>query len=470
VSGAFTLSVLQGSVSILAARLTAPATYPVFAPQSHSLPIITGLKSKLEGKLLKNILRLESLRSGIDDLPLICPFSDKLFDVPARTTSISPPNGTFRILTESTIPIARTTYPLSWNEAAKVISETSLPKVLVCGTKGAGKSTFAQFLTNSLLSNGGNVTYLEADPGQPSFSPPGLVALHSLATPLLSPPFIRTGLPDLIRAQHIGNISPRDAPRHYINCIKDLTLHIPEEAPLIINTPGWTKGTGLELLTSLIEVIQPTFLVVITVGGNDSLATSLQPVTSDSHSNLLVIESANSLSPLMSLTAADLRTLGIMSYFHSTGNNTWDFSTHLTAWKPWVVPFTGSNGGIWAVTIQGEDLLLEDIVLAINGTMTAIILVDEDSEEKVDLTSEGISVVIEREAKFMDPKSSRCVGYAIIRGIDVKKGVMYLLTPWDPETAQEGDRVILERGRVNLPIWGMWDRQNRRIGPWLQKT
>ena len=418
---------------------------------------------------MRNILRLDSLvESGIEKLPKICPFSEKLFDAPAKAMSIYPSKASFHILTESTVPIARTTYPLSWEEAVKAILERSSPKVLVCGTKGAGKSTFAQYLANSLLSSG-TVTYLETDPGQPSFSPPGLVSLHSLTAPILSPAFIRTCLNDLIRAQHIGNISPRDNPRHYINCITNLLSHVPFEAPVIINTPGWTKGNGFELLSSLIEIIQPSFVIVVSVRGNDSLATSLQPQVSDAQSHLIVIESGNSIPPPMVLTAADLRTLGIMSYFHSTGTGKWDFGTHLTAWKPCIVNFTGPERGVMAVAIQGEDLLLEDIVLAINGTIVAIILVDEDWEGTVDLTPEGIPILVEREFKFVDPRTSRCVGYAIIRGFDLKAGEMYLLTAWDPVTLRKEERVILERGRVNLPVWGMWDWQNpQALAPWLQ--
>ena len=421
-------------------------------------------------KSLKAIFYLKSCNSGIELLPEVCPFAENLFKPPSNSIIVSLKNPSFHILFDSPIPTARTSYPLSWIEAYDSMAVSPTPKILVCGPKGVGKSTFCQFLVNSLV-HSGTVTYLETDPGQPSFSPPGLVSLHQLTNPIFSPPFIRSGMNDLIRSHHIGNISPRDNPRHYIDCINNLLSHDSGNAPTIINTPGWTKGTGFELLLSLVEIASPDFILVLSNPGNDTLARNLHPLASKLEIDLLLVESANTIPAAVPLTAADLRTLGIMSYFHRVDFDTWDFKTHLTAWKPWVVKFTGSleERGICGIAIQGEELLPEDIVLAINGTMVAIILISTTSDEAISFTLEGIPVLSDREEKFMDPGISRCVGYGVIRGINVKNGWMMLLSPWEPSTLQEGERVVLERGHVSLPVWGMWDHKNPRpLGPWLQ--
>ena len=399
----------------------------------------------------------------------MCPFAENLFQPPSNSITMSPKQPTFHILFESPAPIARTIYPVSWLEGLDTISSKSSPKILICGPKGVGKSTFCQLLVNSFIRHK-SVTYLETDPGQPSFSPPGLVSIHSLTTPILSPPFARSGISNVRRCHHIGNLSPRDNPRHYIDCITDLLSHAPRDAPTIINTPGWTKGTGYELLTSLIDIARPDFIVVLSSPGNDSLARSLHPLASECQSHLLLVESANAIPPPPPLTAADLRTLGIMSYFHRTGKDMWDFATHLTAWKPWIVKFSGEDRGIWAVAIQGEELLLEDILLAINGTMVAINVISATTDEEVSTTAERIPVLINRESKFVNPRTSRCVGYAVIRAIDVSKGWMFLLSPWEPSSVKEDEKIILERGHVNLPVWGIWNSNSpRKFGPWLQR-
>jgi polynucleotide 5'-hydroxyl-kinase GRC3/NOL9 len=465
--------VVQGSVSILGAKISAAAhtvSHSVYAPISHALPSITALKSK-KAKIQSSILYLKNSRSGIDCLDQICPFAASLFTTPQiATTVVGLKDPTYAILFDSSAPIARTNYPLSWLEAFQTISLTPSASILVCGQKGVGKSTFCQFLSNSFIRRR-KVTYLETDPGQPSFSPPGLVSLHSLTGPILSPPFIRSGMANLVRSHHIGNISPRDNPRHYISCVTDLLSHDPRNAPTVINTPGWTKGTGFELLTSIIEIAKPNFIVILSPEGNDSLARSLHPYATESQSHILILESANAPPPVVSFTAADLRALGIMSYFHQIGFERWDFNTHLTAWKPWVVKLSGptSERGLHAIAVQGEELLLVDVVCAVNATMVAIILVSAALDEEVSFTADEIPVLSGRETQFMDPQTARCVGYAFIRGIDSKKGKLLLLSPWDPSSLQAGEHVILERGRVNFPVWGMWDYKHpRKIGSWLK--
>jgi polynucleotide 5'-hydroxyl-kinase GRC3/NOL9 len=405
----------------------------------------------------------------MEKISQICPFAENLFQPPSNSITMSPKQATFHVLFGSPGPTARTIYPVSWLEALDTISSKSAPKILTCGQKGVGKSTFCQFLVNSFIRHK-PVTYLETDPGQPSFSPPGLASIHSLTTPILSPPFARSGISSVQRCHHIGNISPRDNPRHFIDCITDLLSHDSRDAPTIINTPGWTKGTGYELLTSLIDIARPDFIIVLSTPGKDSLARSLHPLASNCQSHVLVVESTNTISPAVPLTAADLRTLWIISYFHRTGRDRWDFATHLTAWKPWMVKFSGEDRGIWAVAIQGEELLLEDILLAINGTMVAITISSATTVEEVSTTAEGIPILMNREVKFVDPNSSRCVGYAVIRGIDVIKRWMFLLSPWEPSSVKEDEKIILERGHVNLPVWGLWAHSNspKKLGPWLQ--
>ena len=471
--GSFLLSLEKGSISILGAKLTESSlqrSYPVYAPLSHPLPVITGLKSK-KSKSQNSVILLKNHDSGLGLLPNICPFCDPIFKAPSSTVTYSPQNPTFHILFDSETPIPQTTYPLSWREAFLTISSASTPKVLICGAKGAGKSTMCQYLTNSLLRRG-SVNYLETDPGQPSFTPPGLVALSHITGPILSPSFTRTGSKEVVRCHHFGNISPRDSPRYYVDCIRNLLSQDITDSPLIINTPGWTKGTGLELLTSLIEIAMPDFVIILSVPGNDTLARALHPVAQETKSHMLIVEPVEPIRPIVQLTAADLRTLSLMTYFHLIGEDKWDFDTHLTAWKPWILKYSGppDERGVFAVAIQGEELLLEDIILAINGTIVAINLVHAIDGD-LQLTPEGLPVLCRRETPSIDPRDGRCVGYAVIRGIDSAKGELMLLSPWGPSDIQEGERILLERGRVNLPVWGMWNKKEPRVlGPWLQRS
>ena len=55
---------------------------------------------------------------------------------------------------------------------------------LVLGAKNVGKSSFARVLLNRLLSLHPRVAYLDCDPGQPEFTPPGLLSLHLVDKPV----------------------------------------------------------------------------------------------------------------------------------------------------------------------------------------------------------------------------------------------------------------------------------------------
>ena len=62
------------------------------------------------------------------------------------------------------------------------------PHVVHVLPQGVGKSTFVRFLVNSLLTVAPAVAVLDLDLGQPELGPPGIMALHVVGAPLLTPP------------------------------------------------------------------------------------------------------------------------------------------------------------------------------------------------------------------------------------------------------------------------------------------
>jgi polynucleotide 5'-hydroxyl-kinase GRC3/NOL9 len=77
-------------------------------------------------------------------------------------------------------------------------------RVLVCGPKASGKSTFSRYLLNHVLSaapevetgytNTDGVAFLDLDPGQPEFAPMGQVYLARVRSPFFGPPFTHPSL------------------------------------------------------------------------------------------------------------------------------------------------------------------------------------------------------------------------------------------------------------------------------------
>lgn len=147
---------------------------------------------------------------------------------------------------------------------------------MVCGAKGVGKSTFVRLAVNTLLRRVPEVALLDADCGQPEVTPPGLVSLSLLRAPLLGPPAARLGLstaPRPVDARFIGDVSPKSDPQGYAAAVEALLRAwrggATGDAPLVINTQGWVRGLGLELLSALLSSARPTHLATLRAPDTD---------------------------------------------------------------------------------------------------------------------------------------------------------------------------------------------------------
>jgi hypothetical protein len=172
------------------------------------------------------------------------------------------------------------------------------PLIVTCGGKKTGKSTFARLLVNTLLNIHPEVVFLDTDCGQPEFTPPGLVSLSLLSSPVLGPPHAHL-LPRPEAAHFIGDTSPAADPLRYVACVADLhrwwrsdggeeesrrrrriytTVGDGKEAtrtaaaagaavewkgpaPMVVNTHGWIRGAGLDLLGRMLGTLPATHVV-----------------------------------------------------------------------------------------------------------------------------------------------------------------------------------------------------------------
>jgi polynucleotide 5'-hydroxyl-kinase GRC3/NOL9 len=191
--------------------------------------------------------------------------------------------------------------PDLWNEAAINISSPSTlsssstctsksplspPLVAaIAGPKRMGKSTFSRLLVNSLLNKHSAVFYLDSDCGQPDLTTPGQVSLHLVEQPLFGPPHIRlssssssSSSPKLLKSFFIGDTSPANDPERYLDCIRQLVhcyqshrdssqtkthahRHKGTLFPLVVNTHGWIRGAGLDVLVEILRVLPLTHFI-----------------------------------------------------------------------------------------------------------------------------------------------------------------------------------------------------------------
>ena len=182
-------------------------------------------------------------------------------------------------------------FPPSWHNICQGLQQGGKAAVgaLVMGNKNVGKSSLSRFLINGIL--GGvaaadnsmrSVVYLvDLDSGQPEFTPSGVISLARIAKPMLSSE--TDSCADIIYSLSVGSCSPKDFPKSYLSA----SMHLLDLAStlvsidddddrnddsigrqfVIVNTPGWTKGLGLEYLKAIQS--HPLFTHCILVGGGE---------------------------------------------------------------------------------------------------------------------------------------------------------------------------------------------------------
>ncbi|EHL02775.1 putative Polynucleotide 5'-hydroxyl-kinase grc3 [Glarea lozoyensis 74030] len=276
------------------------------------------------------------------------------------------------------------------------------------------------------------VAILDLDPGQPEFSLPGQLSLIHLREPNFGPPFSHpraSKKSNIIRSHAIAAVSPSMDPNLYTACAIDLYTHYRilvqkfPECPLIINTPGWVLGTGLEILVELISKIHPTEVIYMSEDGPREVVDSLK-------------ESAGS-TPVYTLPS----------------------QATIPGWKtkeedvPKAQAQAQDNGGM------GDEnyVAFED--------HSEIGLFDVDELHPISLTepliirtqAEKLPYFNPENAISLNPRYSQALGLALIRGIDVPRRKLQILTSIEPSVVEEinrmGKNIVLISGKLDTPGW-----------------
>ena len=412
-------------------------------------------------------------------------------------------------------------------------NETRTAAVLVCGPKAAGKSTFCRILSNSLLSRGqatrdkvNRVAFIDLDPGQPELSPPGELSLVMLRSCLLGPPFTHptaSGESIVVRAHYFGYSSPKEDLDHYSSCALDLYNHYQQTrevhgpCPLVINCSGWIQGSGLELLTNLMRTLRLTDVIYMSTSGPEEVVDALNKASKETSTALQLLSSQ--ASSAATRTAADLRLMQTVSYFHidEPQNGTLRWNPYpLTCQPPFIVHYAGPKQAIHAVMILGDAQNPDFISSALDGCIVSISVIEDDTplsapnheadpreargdhepdgsfttdttpniddlESETDpnqnipnplpRTPEGIPYIpaTHHTVTPLSPRDSYAFGQALIRGIDTTAQAFHILTPIPSSTLAtlKKDKIVLVRGRLDTPTWAYteemeWERERAR--------
>ncbi|KAF9989687.1 Polynucleotide 5'-hydroxyl-kinase grc3 [Mortierella antarctica] len=436
--------------------------------------------------------------------------------------------GGFHPILEPTDGIAALQIPTTWKDAIQALINATVdenggrvkrpPVSVVCGGKKMGKSTFSRLVLNRMLNRYRKVAFLECDIGQSEFTPVGMVALHVVQTPALGAPFTHPRQP--YRAFFVGNSTPRDDPDYYMACIKELVrtyyaevshtrswddadddYHSDddenEHIPLVINTQGWIKGMGYDLLLQLLDYTAPSHIFgfhspssgesnlpqsfFTTMKEQAHLAGRQQP--SFSYVSAVVLGDESSASPFTKYHPADHRALALLSYFYlcqeqdmgqsspaSNDKRTWDFSQALVVRRPWCWDWNQAKG-IWVLFDQVPP---SQILHVLNASLVALTGDKEDRDndgsgtldephqnqpESVNDSTPGEAVPLNYfplgQFPPPPPEHTTCHGLAIIRSIQPSTHTLHILTPIPLVKLRKCNGIV--KGAIHMPIHASLD-------------
>ncbi|OXB59669.1 hypothetical protein ASZ78_004997 [Callipepla squamata] len=350
------------------------------------------------------------------------------------------------------------------------VEDDGVPVIMVCGPKSIGKSTFSRYLINLLLNHLPSVEYMECDIGQTEFTPPGCVSLSDVTEPFLGPPFTHQRTPR--KMVYYGQSSCEQDTERYIDVVKYVFSSYRKEVPLVINTMGWVKGEGLLLLTDMIRLLSPTHVVQMDVYDWKAMA----PLTPDSvrlAPGLYTKGKQQGKCKQMELSAAEswkssegeedasapefkllyvhpefpragvagearvhssiLRDMSILGYLGQLQPPDAVSVLPLHSLVPYQVPFNAV-----ALRVIHTDVAPSNIMYAVNASWVGLCRIAEE------IRCQSAGPVLLTQTPICD-----CLGFGIVRGVDMEKHLYHVLTPVPPEKLRLVNCLLL--GNIAIP-------------------
>ncbi|SEN24167.1 polynucleotide 5'-hydroxyl-kinase GRC3/NOL9 [Nitrosospira multiformis] len=146
--------------------------------------------------------------------------------------------------------------PAAWERSAKRILSRNWRRIMVLGATDLGKSSYCRFLINRLLREGNTVSFVDADIGQKDIGPPATVTLAELETDM---DFANAACRHMYFVGHINPVA------HFLPLVLG-TRQLVEAAQgecVVVDTPGLLGGRGRVLVSFQIESLHPDVLVCL---------------------------------------------------------------------------------------------------------------------------------------------------------------------------------------------------------------
>ncbi|XP_070501089.1 polynucleotide 5'-hydroxyl-kinase NOL9 [Chironomus tepperi] len=139
-------------------------------------------------------------------------------------------------------------------------------RLMIIGGKNVGKSAMCQYLINRNISKYPKILLIDLDIGQPIHAPSQTLSATLITEPLIGAGYLNNAT--IVKCFLFGDKSMMISPFKYIERVMKLMefCNANEEyknIPWIINTMGYQKGFGMQLMVLLLRIIQPSEIVQI---------------------------------------------------------------------------------------------------------------------------------------------------------------------------------------------------------------
>ncbi|OWB63920.1 hypothetical protein B5S31_g3294 [[Candida] boidinii] len=376
-------------------------------------------------------------------------------------------------------------------------------KLLILGSKNCGKSTFSRFLLNNLILSSSpslssvrsEVCVLDIDPGQPEYSVPDSISLVKISEPIFGLNYNVNEMNtnsinnnenisestegyQILKQFFVGFNSPQREPLRYFNYIRSLLNEYHTNCshlPLIINTPGWIKGFGVEIIKSLNDFIIPSHLIYLSHENSSSSSYLLNLLKYDKLINIQPIYLNDS--NLVKYSPSQIRKFKLLSYFHKINKQNdleYNFDPLLKT-SPYKVSFHDTcdiktllnyNAPILGVTIlDSYNISHEDLNLCIDGQVVGIASININELQALLLTQKQDHQLIKSHNNFPNLISNTIIkstnsikfhGLGLVHSVNNLKKYINLYTPISTELLMDlnsnQETLILIKGRSDTPI------------------
>jgi len=403
-------------------------------------------------------------------------------------------------------------------------------RIFVCGAKNVGKSTFVRYLINRILSSKHHdkVALLDCDAGQPELSPPGMLSLTVVANPLLCPPHVHmicgndgnveeeeskdvpvyAAAKEHHRAFYYGSTTSKTNPNLYIDIVKNLTMsydelcqNINKDIPIIINTDGWVKGLGYEILSSIIDIVNPGHIVQL-LGSTKAKFFDISSHATTKRKIHVVFAQSGTLSPAIEMGAISRETSSASLQLLSQEENKSDSvsltsmtkesnlpiqASSLRALRLSVYFLQGYNSFLrTGATFQQSGIIDDDCNIASQlakmrpyavsfDALSCIVLIDEDGQNKritANSNSDDVNTVYDLIngnvvglcSDIDDSLLYPCIGLGIVRSIDHERKIFYVLTPHCVEILQTKVTTMVH-AQLQIPLQMVFRGHNSEAFP-----